>query len=217
MAGSEHTKLLTAAARSVLRPIGCTQKGHSRIWLDDHGWWVTLIEFQPHAWASGSFLNVGACWMWSKQEHFSFDDGHRVEGFREFTDINSFAHSAHELAERAKQEALEIRDRFRSIEVTAAYLDAKKIKDSDIWGHFHAGVSAGIAGWADKARARLGAATKVAERDLEWVRALKQQCVSLLCIADDTLAFRSQVKESVAQRRKALKLAPWAANSRVEF
>ncbi len=46
----EHTRLLTAAARSILRPLGCVQKGRSRTWLDDQDWWVGVVEFQPSAW-----------------------------------------------------------------------------------------------------------------------------------------------------------------------
>jgi hypothetical protein len=30
-----HTKLLNAAAREVLAPLGAVQKGRSRTWLDD--------------------------------------------------------------------------------------------------------------------------------------------------------------------------------------
>jgi hypothetical protein len=42
-----HTKLINAAARDVLRPMGIVQKGRSRLWYDNHGWWAGLIEFQP--------------------------------------------------------------------------------------------------------------------------------------------------------------------------
>jgi hypothetical protein len=30
------------------------QKGRSRIWLDDHGWWIAVVEFQPSDWARRS-------------------------------------------------------------------------------------------------------------------------------------------------------------------
>lgn len=75
-----------------MRPIGCVQKGRSRTWLDDHGWWVGVVEFQPHAWARGSFLNVGAAWLWYEQDFWSFDDGAgangcRIEPFHEYQSV----------------------------------------------------------------------------------------------------------------------------------
>lgn len=33
-------RLSNAAAKSVLKPLGCIQKGCSRIWLDDQSYWV---------------------------------------------------------------------------------------------------------------------------------------------------------------------------------
>ncbi|WP_341919429.1 hypothetical protein [Hydrocarboniphaga effusa] len=217
MEATEHSALITASARAALRPIGCTQKGRSRTWLDDHGWWVAVIEFQPSAWARGSYLNVGVCWLWSMKGFLSFDDGYRVEDFREFTGADDFAHAASQLAERAKEETLKLRSRFTSIEATATYLGSKEARDIDIWAHFHAGVSAGLAGWPDRARERLEAALGAAERDAEWVHALKRHCVSLLRAVDDTEAFRHQVRDNVARERQSLKLKPWPTGARVEF
>lgn len=108
----EHTRLLTAAARSILRPLGCVQKGRSRTWLDDQGWWVGVVEFQPSAWDRGSYLNVGACWLWEEKDYLSFDVGGRVAGFERFTETAEFASAAQALAEQAAAEVLALRDRF---------------------------------------------------------------------------------------------------------
>lgn len=37
MPAPAHSRLITAAARTHLRPLGCVQKGRSRVWLDDQG------------------------------------------------------------------------------------------------------------------------------------------------------------------------------------
>jgi hypothetical protein len=63
-----HTKLLIAAARDVLRPIGLTQKGRLRTWLDDLGWWLGVVEFQSSSWSRGSYLNVGVNWLWNPKD-----------------------------------------------------------------------------------------------------------------------------------------------------
>lgn len=78
MPASAHSRLITAATRTHLRPLGCVQKGRSRVWLDDQGWWVGMVEFQPSSWSKGSYLNVGACFLWNEKDFLSFDAGHRV-------------------------------------------------------------------------------------------------------------------------------------------
>jgi hypothetical protein len=76
-----HTRLLTAAARGILRPLGLRQKGRSRTWLDDRGWWVGVVEFQSSSWSKGRYLNVGGMWLWHEHgRDVHFDVGHRVDG-----------------------------------------------------------------------------------------------------------------------------------------
>src|SRR5687767_4381931 len=74
-----HSTLITAAAREILRPMGLFQKGRSRTWLDDQGWWVCVVEFQPSSWSRGSYLNVGCMWLWGVKDYISFDEGYRIE------------------------------------------------------------------------------------------------------------------------------------------
>lgn len=217
METGEHGRIITAAARSILRPIGCVQKGRSRTWLDDHGWWLGLIEFQPSAWSRGSYLNVGACWLWSANGYLSFNEGHRVEDFRSFVDSESFEQSARELADLAKEEILGLRNRFSSLDATAAYLTSKPIREGDLWSHFHAGVSAGLMGWAEKAKAFLESAIAVEEQDAEWVHSLKLHCTNLLLVVDDIQAFRRLVRANVAHGRAVLKLTPWIDDAQAGF
>jgi hypothetical protein len=67
--------LLSEAARRHLRRLGVVQKGRSRTWLDDNGWFVTVVEFQPSGFGKGSYLNVGAHFLWSWNDFLSFDPG----------------------------------------------------------------------------------------------------------------------------------------------
>lgn len=53
---SPASRLLTQAARDVLRPLGLKQHGSSRIWLDDHDWWLVVMQFQPATSIQGSYL-----------------------------------------------------------------------------------------------------------------------------------------------------------------
>lgn len=111
--------------QAALSPLGCMQKGRSRTWLDDRSWWIGVVEFQPSAWARGSYLNVGACWLWYEKEYLSFDDGHRVESFQSFASDEQFASVAEKLAQRASQEVMTLRQRFPSFAHVQAWLAAK--------------------------------------------------------------------------------------------
>src|SRR5262249_16802956 len=93
-----HSTLITRSARSMLRPLGLMQKGRSRTWLDDHGWWLCVVEFQPSAWSRGSYLNVGCCWLWQVKGYLSFDEGNRVENFSGFENEAQFADVSDRLA-----------------------------------------------------------------------------------------------------------------------
>lgn len=201
----EHSRIIARAAKEALAPLGCFQKGRSRTWLDDHGWWVAVIEFQPSAWAKGSFLNVGACWLWYAKDSLSFDDGSRIEGFREFESTGQFQAVAAALAERAKNEVTALRKRFATVSAAAEHLRAKTTKD-DIWTHYHAGVSCGLAGDIDGAKASLRNVVAMPERDLPWVHEVKARTAELLQVVDDTPLFRTRTGSIIESARERLKL-----------
>lgn len=43
---NEHGRLIAAAAKAALVPLGCKRKGQSRRWYSDQGFWVVFVEFQ---------------------------------------------------------------------------------------------------------------------------------------------------------------------------
>ena len=80
-AEQNHNKLITQAAREVLRKEGLFQKGSSRVWIDDNGWYLIVVEFQPSAWDKGAYLNVSVSFLWEKRDYLAFEYGHRVKDF----------------------------------------------------------------------------------------------------------------------------------------
>ena len=81
MAG-QHNKIINAAAKKILAPEGLFRVGSSRCWIDDNGYFVIQIEFQPSAYDKGSYLNVGISFLWESSEGLNetlaFNIGHRV-------------------------------------------------------------------------------------------------------------------------------------------
>lgn len=103
MGTQSHSVLINKAARDLLKPIGVFRKGQSRIWLDDNGWWVTIVEFQPSRWSKGTYLNVGVCWQWYPKDDYSFDLGYREHDFVEFENESNFSFQVSALVNKAKE------------------------------------------------------------------------------------------------------------------
>jgi len=146
-----HSKLLTAAARSVLRPMGLVQKGRSRTWLDDHQWWLCVVEFQPSAWSRGSYLNVGCMWLWLVKNYISFDEGYRVESFVGFRAEEQFDQAAAKLSHRAAKEVYRYRELFSNIANVCDYYVAREVANG--WPCYHAAIACALANKLDVARA----------------------------------------------------------------
>ena len=75
---NEHGRLIAAAAKAALAPLGCKRKGQSRFWYSDQRFWIISIEFQPSGWAQGSYLNVGENWLWYPGAFWGFSYVYRL-------------------------------------------------------------------------------------------------------------------------------------------
>ncbi len=156
MPGS-HDKIIADAARAALGPLGFNRKGRSRIWLADHGWWLTVVEFQPSSWSKGSYLNVAAHWLWSEIGTLSFDFGGRIAEHVQYLTDAQFSAAVAMLAETAAGEAQRLADIFDSLEDAAKVL-LEQGHERRMQGHTHpgwddynAGVAAALIGRAEDA------------------------------------------------------------------
>lgn len=192
----DHNRLLKNAAKSVLKPLGCVQKGTSRTWLDPHPLWVGVIEFQPSGWSKGSYLNVGACWLWYEKDFLSFDDGYRVEQFTPFESEQQFADAAMALAARAANEVGSLRARFGSLADIATHL--KQTNFSSIWNNYHAAVAATLTGDLAHAAQRF-AAIAADNHAAAWAVELRQRAAALERLAGDPARFQEAVS-GIAER-----------------
>nr|BFE60567.1 hypothetical protein GCM10020063_050930 [Dactylosporangium thailandense] len=133
----ESSKLIVAAARSRLVPYGMVHFGRSRLWYADHQWWLTVVEFRPGR-RPGTYLNVGAMWLWAGRDHWAFDEGARLywrpdgawtseppigeRGWTEHVDFlnpDQFARDVAVVADIAAGRAAELRRQFPDIHAVA--------------------------------------------------------------------------------------------------
>lgn len=126
-----HNKIITQAARIILKPNGLFQKASSRTWIDDNGWYLIVVEFQPSGFEKGTYLNVGINYLWRMQEYLTFNYGYRVHECVSFKgDEEKFFNKITNLAELAMEKVMEYR-KFRNIETAQRnILKAKNISST---------------------------------------------------------------------------------------
>jgi hypothetical protein len=203
----DHSQIITAAARSILRPAGLAQKGRSRTWLDDHGWWLVLVEFQPSGFDRGSYLNVGATYLLYPRDHFGFHDGYREHDFVAARDEAQFRLEAEALCRLALAKVEAFRARLTS--PTAAHDRLEEMLRADDergirgpWNLYFGGALAFAAGRAARGRElldRLGATYPAAT---DWEKELIRISDELRQSADPSQLLAQHVRAT----RAALKL-----------
>jgi hypothetical protein len=195
-----HSKLLTEAARSILRPLGLFQKGRSRTWLDDHHWWLGVVEFQPSSWSQGSYLNVGCSWLWRVKDHVSFDEGSRVRPFCGFRDEQQFGPVAEQMAQSAADEIKRYRSLFPKVSSVCTYY--QQHRPSGFWPTFNAAIACALAGQPEEAQRFFRSVIAEQDDNREWVLTAQNDAKKLSALVPQTEHFRQTIVERIQQTRK---------------
>jgi hypothetical protein len=200
---ADHNRDIATAAKAILRPIGCVQKGRSRTWLDDRGWWVAVVEFQPSGWSKGSYLNVAACFLWAEKDSLSFDDPAGERPWFDAAEGQSFLDKANILASQARDAILRLRERHTSTASSASWLTSRPRLSNH--GHFHAAVALGLSGNSTAAGTHFKAATDLGT-DIPWVLELNDTCARLGEIVSNRRAFVEAVSDTIQRTRRLMRL-----------
>jgi hypothetical protein len=203
-------RIIARAGREILRPMGLTQKGRSRVWLDDRSWWLGVVEFQPSAWDRGSFLNVGVMWLWKPGDAHTvyFGLSHRIEGFVAFESEQQFEPEARRLATRAAEEIERYRSELSDIAAAAAIL-RREASEKPGWPAWYAAVALALAGDTVEA-ARHFRRVAESDDDRDWWRPIKAIAARL---EDAVRAAPAAVEREaigwIESYRRSLRLPPF--------
>lgn len=202
MSTPRQSKIMNRVAKEVLKPIGVSQKGQSKTWYDDNGWWITVVEFQPSGWSKSTYLNIGVNWQWYPEKQISLDFGYREAGYIHYESDEQFEPQARMFAETAKSKILEIRELLSTPHATKQYIEyTQRQKKSVLWGEFHQGMACAIAGDTDEAITLFHQVIND-PYDTAWARKLKgftRNIVSRISANDD---FYGYVNSIVNQSRR---------------
>lgn len=208
MSATDHNRLIRDAAKRHLTPLGVRQRGRSRTWIDDRGWWLITVEFQPSSWSRGTYLNVGATWLWYFKNYLSFDLGYRIEGFRDLTGEDAQS-ACDEVARRAAGEVEELRARIPDVEAVAR--EQKVAPAGDLCPLYHVAVAEALTGHLVDARQRFEtlALPSAEDRNIAWIRELRARASFLLSLVGNASAFSEEIRSTIHQTRQALRLSEW--------
>lgn len=150
--------VIADAAKKSLVPLGVARKGRSRLWIDDHGWWLINVEFQPSGSTKGCYLNIGEQHLRVVRDHVCFEHVERPTSFVAYDDdvdgftirMEEVVRSAMKAVERRRDAHSEGREALRRLAVGNDDLNA--------------GIAFALLGDAEAARARLTGAVHRAFR-----------------------------------------------------
>jgi hypothetical protein len=207
---NEHDRLIAAAAKAALAPLGCKRVRQSRFWYSDESFWTVSVEFQPSGWAKGTYLNVGANWLWYPKSTwgFSFSDDIRVEGagFARFESAEQFTPLIGNVASCAAQEVLRLREKYRSLAEIHKHLMTRAARNG--LHAYHAAVTAGLVGDMTTARELLDRLENWETHGQDWAEAIKSNGAELAKFTETSVAFQSAVLAIISKVRSRLSLPP---------
>jgi hypothetical protein len=203
---NEVSRLIAAAAKAALQPLGCDRLGKTRTWISDQRCWLIVIEFQPSSWDKGSCLNVGAMWLWHAFRGHAFNAGYRIADFVPFFNSEQFSLAAASLAAQAANEVQRLRNQFRSLQDIYRYLVEHTSEENP---HiFHAAIAAGLVGEVDTARRLFQIYANMPHRDgPQWATELRGRNLALAAQLDKPDLFRASVL-AIIQECRALNGLP---------
>ena len=205
MATPEHSKIINKVARKSFKELGIIRKGQSRMWLDDHEWFTTIIEFQPFSGRQGTCLNIGVNFHWYLKDYWSFDIGYRESDFIEFQNEEQFFTALEKLMKIAVNKCLEIRNNLKTLEKAQETIINHKFNSENLWGNYSKAIISGLIGnledtlkYFDKLSAT--------EDNTPWAKELKERVESLKKHMDNKETFKESIKQIITETRGLKKL-----------
>lgn len=198
-----HSKIIAAAAKIELAPLGFQRRGRSRLWIADRGSWLNIVEFTPSRWSKSVSLMNAAHWVWVDAGFMSFDEVIPSNCHADFETEDQFERAAHEFAKVARANALALEERFPSFQDIADFVIERAQSSPDrmgaSWWGYQAGIASGLIGKSEEANRFLLSLTD--DR-------LLPRAAALLPLVSKPDVFRDKINVIVTAERATLKLKP---------
>ncbi|MER6678862.1 hypothetical protein [Streptomyces sp. NPDC000983] len=199
-------RIITSATRESLKPLGLSQRGRSRLWVDDHEWWLGVVGFTPPR-TTGSGLYVGAMWLWHDVNHLAFHMDAVRTGPESFRTEDQFTPPALELGRQAAAQVTAPRKTFPDLRSVARHLTSRPVRQGFLWDSFDTGIAAALVGDPVTARDHF---ERVPREDplAPWMVQAHEKARELHAVAPDRDAVTAWVVRAVDSCRSKLGLDP---------
>jgi hypothetical protein len=201
---NEHGKLMAAAAKVALAPLGCRRKGQSRVWYSDERFWYIFIEFQPSAWSKGTYLNITPIWLFLQS--WGGEAAHRINGYIKFESAGQFGPVIEQGAQLIAAEVIALRARFRTLGDLHRFFAGNLSRSGNI---YRAAITSGLIGDFALARQLF---SRIKELDPAkhgaQLKGIQEECAAMATLLENPAAYRSAILEKIATRRQARGFAP---------
>lgn len=204
-----YQKIIHSTTREVLRPAGLNQKGTSRLWYLDCGWYACFAEFQPFSNRQGTTLNFGISWLWYPQTHWTFDVSNRNATFCEYDADDSFRACVLALSNQAVEYCSQTQAAIRK--PADAYVFVENHQDKADWHAFNLAILAGLDDQADVARTFFDAAF-IHQAQVAWQTERNEVIETLRSDLTNRQTFERRIKARIIEGRKMLELPPAQLN-----
>lgn len=200
----DHNKIINNGAKQILKPAGLVRKGQSRTWLDDNGWYTTIVEFQPSSYSKGTYLNVGINFNWYNKNYFSFDYGNRCNSFVECIDQEKFELAVMEMSQVALDKVFEYR-KFRNMQFAKEKLSLSLNFENGLWENYHCAMICILTKDYSEAVSFLMKLLSI-ECNYPWGLELKENTRFILQIVGNEQLLNIHINKLINNSRQLLKL-----------
>ncbi|MCL1992794.1 MAG: hypothetical protein FWG66_07590 [Spirochaetes bacterium] len=203
MENADHNKIIKAIATKLFKPHGIKRKGQSRLFIDDNGWFIIIIEFQPHNYNRGAFLNIGINFNWYLNDYFSFDIGGREKDFIEYKNTDQFTAEIKKICEYSIEKINGYRSQFKNIKDAEKIILKTQYTSDDFWGNYHRGIISGLVGNMDNLKKYFEKILNEPDDNIGWRIELKKNIKELKALAEkDSSNFNEKIKGIIKEARK---------------
>ena len=202
-ASFDHNKLLKTIAKKRLTSYGIVQKGSSRTFLKDNGWYLIVIEFQPSGFDTGSYLNIGADFNFYPRDYFAFIYGYREKDFLKVDSEAQFEDLISDYCDHVIKRVNKLETDFNDIHTGAKTLE--KLNSNDPWEICDLAILCGLNDNLKKA-VRLLNEVKKEKCTLDYEFERHKFIDEILVCVNNKDVFLSKVKSLIHQTRKLKKL-----------
>jgi hypothetical protein len=203
---NEHGKIIAAAAKAALVPLGCKRIGQSRCWISDERSWVIFIEFEPSGWEKGTYLKIRPRWLWLRWGHGNTDMKDRVGNFIPFKSVEQFTPLVEDLAAQATARVIELRGQFETLSDVHSFFMSRVTAEG--YPIYRAAIASALMGDFETAEQLLDRLKRWPPFGFEWQTRLKSEARALAKLMHEPPRFLAAIGSTVKKLRRELGLPP---------